>query len=130
MNWFRKTSPEIVDTPIGKLSLDYVIIRRDYPLMFICKNEGDTYYAFWEVENNAYYEQWYCTSIPFWLRNKVRNYNDHIRQIWDVEERYYSDLTYTPEYFYLRHWFENDNVDINVTEDKPFEEICDNKWEY
>ncbi len=132
MEWFRKTSPAIVDTQLGALSLDFVLVRKDYPYMFVVENENHNYYAFWETEHTAYYEQWYCTSIPFWLRNTIKKYDNYISLVWDISKRgrNFEDSIEDVEFFYLRHWFEDDGVSIEITEDKAPGEIYDSRWDY
>lgn len=129
MEWFRKTSPAIVDTQLGALSLDFVLVRKDYPYMFVVENENYNYYAFWETEHTAYYEQWYVTRIPKWLRDKVNECNNCIDQIWDWDRRY-DQLSSNPEFYYMRHWFETDRIDVWETEDGAPDLLYDSAYGY
>lgn len=129
MEWFRNVSSKIVDTQLGPLSLDTAIARKDYPMMFICTNGNLKYYAFWEVEHTAYYEQWYVTPIPKWLRDKVHEHGNGVCQIWHWDERH--DLsTDGPKFYYMRHWLETDMVDVWETEDGAPEEVYDSAYDY
>lgn len=129
MEWFKKTSPTIVDTQLGALSLDIVLVRKDYPYMFVVENENHNYYAFWETEHTACYEQWYVTRIPKWLRDKVNECNNCIDQIWDWDRRY-DQLSSDPEFYYMRHWFETDRVYVWETADGAPDMLYDSAYGY
>lgn len=126
--WFEYIDSKAVNTPFGSLLLDMPRSVGDSSKMFMCNSGYDyfsNYFAFLESEETPEYEQWYMTPVTSQVRNKIVDNKKYISELWDREQQK------SRVYFCMRHWFEDNSIEVWETEDNPLRDVENsNKGDY
>lgn len=88
---------------LGKLRLERVLVRVDYPVLFLCQNEKGALYIFVEKESDQFHEQWVAVKTDEEMLNKMYRKEVSIQKAFinpDINRYYivnhsYSDDSYS-----------------------------------
>ena len=96
---------------LGSLKIERVLIKIDYPILFLCQNEKGRLFMFLEMDSNEHHEQWVAVKVNDDVINKMYRHELSIQKAFintDVEK-----------YFIINHLYNSDSYECVTSNRMP-----------
>ena len=96
---------------LGNLRIERVLVKIDYPILFLCQNEKGKLFLFLEIESDCQHEKWVAVSTNEITINKMYRHDLSIQQAFintDVRK-----------YYLINHLYDDDSYDYIISKSMP-----------